>query len=123
MQYDPERVAANIRNAETEDLLDRITVYRSEMIPEAIEMVELELKRRGISTKRMEAHAAHREESIHYHPDGRVIRCSFCTRPAVIRRWGWHWLWGRIPIFPRPFAYCEICRPKSGNRPQTDWEG
>jgi hypothetical protein len=29
MQFDPERVLVNVRNATTEDLLDRVTVYRA----------------------------------------------------------------------------------------------
>ena len=38
MQFDIQRVRANIRQASTEDLLDRVTVYRAEMEPTAVAM-------------------------------------------------------------------------------------
>ena len=33
-------------------------------------------------------------------PDGTAVRCSFCHRPAVAEGWGWHRLWGVLPLFP-----------------------
>lgn len=52
MDWDADRVRANARQAPTEDLLERVTVYRSGMEPEAVEIIEAELRRRGICARR-----------------------------------------------------------------------
>ena len=44
-----ERVRDNARKAETEDLLDRITVYRAGMEDAALEIIDEELRHREIS--------------------------------------------------------------------------
>ena len=106
MQFDPERVRANIRQASTEDLLDRVTVYREEMEPTAIAMIETELARRQVFGEHIEEHARKRERAVLRRPDGTAIQCSFCHRPAVAQGWSWHRLWGRLPLFPRWFAFC-----------------
>ena len=48
LDFDPERVTRNVQEAASEDLLDRMTVYRDGMKPEAIHIIAEELKRRGI---------------------------------------------------------------------------
>lgn len=120
MQFDPERVRANVRAAETEDLLDRATVYRTGMEPEAIAIIETELYRRGVGAEQLEAHEAERRRTAIALPDGTVVQCSFCTRPAVEQKWGWHRIHGRglgallslLPLYrPRFLAYCEEHRP------------
>lgn len=113
MEFNLRRVAEFIRSAESEDLLDRVTVYRSGMEPAALDLMEMELDRRGFSRDDIAEHAAMRSESVILLPDGTALRCSFCDRPAAVRKWGWHRLFGRIPIFPRIFAYC----PEHGGIP------
>ena len=115
MQFDPERVLVNVRQATTEDLLDRVTVYRSGMEPEALEIIEGELQDRGVYRDQIRAHAARREKEVIPLPDGTAAPCSLCHRPAVAAAWGWHWLslmiWGKrrplVPIFPRYYHYCD----------------
>lgn len=107
MELDLERVRANVRAATTEDLLDRVTVFRAGMELEALEIIEAELADRGIDADAVAAHAVLRRAALPL-PDGTAMKCSFCHRPAVLRAWGWHHWWGLIPIFPRIFAYCDI---------------
>jgi len=114
MRFDPERVLSNVRRATTEDLLDRITVYRDGMEPEAIDIIEEELRRRGTGHQEIEAHAARRGARMIQLDDGTAQPCSFCHRPAVEQRWGWHRLWGKLPLFPRLFWYCDVHARRSG---------
>jgi hypothetical protein len=112
MQLDLERVKANVRKADTEDLLDRVTVYREEMEPEALAIITEELRARGVTEDDMRRHERQRHEAGVWREGGLVARCSFCHRPAVERRWGWHHLWGIVPLFPRRFHYCAVHRPR-----------
>src|SRR5262249_15170892 len=106
MRIDLERVRKNVREAGTEELLDRITAYRAGMEPAAIEIIEAELDRRGVGEAQIREHADRRASALQR---GGVARCcSFCERPAVVRRWGWHRLWSKLPIFPRLFWYCDV---------------
>lgn len=107
-RFDPERVRSNVRKAETADLLDRATVYRDEMESEALAIIEDELRTRGVTAVEIEAHARRREGHV------LAARCSFCRRPAVATGWGWHRLWGFLPVFPRRYRYCESHRPARG---------
>src|SRR5262245_47155008 len=106
MHWDVERVRANVRQSTTEDLLDRVTVYRAGMEPEALALIEEELHRRGVRTEAVEDHAARREQEAFLLPDGTAVPCSSCRCPAVAHGWGWHRLWGVLPVFPRVFYYC-----------------
>ena len=115
LEFDVQRVRANIHQASTEDLLDRVTVYRAEMEPTAVAMIETELAQRGVYAEKIEEHAAERERLVLRRPDGTARSCAFCERPAVAEGWGWHRLWGLWPIFPRWFAYCEQHRPADTN--------
>jgi hypothetical protein len=107
MLFDLERVRKNVQEASTEDLLDRATVYRAGMEPAALELIEEELKARGIDAAEIEEHGERRRPQVKYLPDGTAVRCSFCYRPAVGEGWDWHRLWGKIPLFPRFYCYCE----------------
>src|SRR5271154_2856771 len=60
MQFNAERVRDNVRQADTNDLLDRITVYRAGMEPEAVDIIESELFRRGLDGNAIAAHAEKR---------------------------------------------------------------
>ncbi len=118
-----ERVKANAERAETEDLLDRVTVYREEMEPDAVFLFEDELRRRGVTPAEIDAHGRRREAEGMVRDDGVPLRCQRCDRPAAERRWGWHRLWGVLPVFPRRIASCAAHRaggttsPAPGSRP------
>jgi hypothetical protein len=112
MFFDPERVKQNAAAATTEDLLDRVTVYRHEMEPVALDIVEAELWRRGIRQVDVDRHEEERRQAgVLARPDGGVRRCAWCDRPASVRVWGWHRLWGKVPLFPRLFDLCPVHAP------------
>jgi len=108
MRLDLRKIAEFIRRANTEELLDRVTVYREGMEPAALDLMEGELDRRGITREEIAEHDAERRTTAIMLPDGTALRCSFCCRPAIIQAQGWHKLFGRVPIFPRLFARCAI---------------
>jgi hypothetical protein len=104
-------VRANAAAAPTDDLLDRVTIYRAGMEPEAVQIIETELGRRNVSFEKIEAHGKTRRESAIM--DGPVARrCSFCYKPAVHEGWGWHRLYSLVPLFPRRLYYCDNHRPR-----------
>jgi hypothetical protein len=117
MKYDDEKVWLNARQAGTEDLLDRVTVYRAGMEPAALAIIEAELNSRGISREDIAAHERAQTAASLRDENGVARSCSFCRRPAVVEMWGWHHLWGKVPIFPRKFRYCEEHRPVSDSPP------
>ena len=123
LNFDPQRVRRNAREATTEDLLDRITVYREGMEPEAVEIIESELRSRGLNRDAIDRHdAMRRSESLIYR-GGFPAECSFCERPAVAHAWRWHLGWGRwlpVPILrPRHFFYCAQHRPPARRENST----
>ena len=107
MELSLKAVAAFMRTADTEDLLDRVTVYREGMEPAAVDLIEGELSRRGWPPERIAEHDRERRAAVVFRDDGTAYKCSFCDRPAVSRRVGWQRLWRRIPVFPRLLARCE----------------
>jgi hypothetical protein len=113
MNLDLERVRSNVQAATTEDLLDRVTVYRAGMEPEALQIVEEELVSRSVSAAEIADHEERRRKETTLLPDGTAVRCTLCHRPAVAEGWDWHRLWGLIPIFPRFFHYCAEHVPDS----------
>ena len=108
MRLDLKRIAAYVRKAQTEELLDRVTIYRDGMEPAALDLMEGELDRRGVSREDIADHDQQRRETAILLPDGTALRCNFCDRPAVVQARGWHKLFGRVPVFPRVFARCEL---------------
>jgi hypothetical protein len=114
MSLDLKTVAEFIRKADTEDLLDRVTVYREAMEPAAVDLMENELWQRGITPEELATHAANRADVVR-RADGSVVRCSHrdrsrgfaCDRPAVSERWHWFRLWGRVPVVPWWLPRCE----------------
>jgi hypothetical protein len=107
MAIDHERVRDNVHKADTEDLLDRLTVYRARMEPEALEIVEEELRSRGINTPQIRAHEQKQDKEVLWAEPGLAQACSFCHRPAVARGWTWqYFLFGLFPLFPRRANFC-----------------
>jgi hypothetical protein len=113
MRYDLERVKRNIKESQTVDLLDRITAYRAGMEPEAVVEVEDELRRRGVSAEDILAHAERWQREAIRDAGGLPARCSLCSRPAVAQGWGWHRVWGILPLFPCRYHYCADHQPTS----------
>jgi len=111
MRFDLRTVARYIRKAETDELLDRVTVYRDGMEPAALDLMEGELARRGVTPRQITAHEQERREVVLTRPDGSTLRCGFCDRPAITRGRGWYRLFGRVPVIPRIFPRCEIHGP------------
>ncbi len=105
MRFDPIHVLTHARAATTDDLLDRVTVFRAGMESEAVELFEMELRRRGVTPEQIGAHARQYEACLRA-ADGTVLPCSRCRKPAVAMRWGWHRLWGVLPVFPKRVRYC-----------------
>jgi hypothetical protein len=120
MLSDPERLKRNIQEAGTQDLLDRITAFRKGMEPEAVVMIEEELIKRGVDPEDVMNHWEEVKRDAIVLSDGMPARCSFCPRPAVAQRWGWHFSWGRIlPVFrPRHYYYCAAHRPGCKESPE-----
>jgi hypothetical protein len=119
MLFDLERVRRNVHLAATEDLLDRVTVSRAGMEPEALEVIEKELRDRGITAADIASHAERRQGETVSRPDG-PSRCTLCSRPAVSAGWGWHRLWGLVPLFPRYYYYCREHQPRKRPPPQRE---
>ena len=111
MLFNLDRVRRNVREATTEDLLDRATVYRAGMEPDALPVIEAELRERGVTAEEITDHERQRRAETSALPDGTVRHCSFCHRPAVAEGHGWHRLWGLLPVFPRFYYYCSAHRP------------
>lgn len=112
--FDIERVRENIQKATTEDLLDRITVYRMALEPAALEAVLAELTRRGITPADMVQHGQQRGSVLHDAAGlTRTCGASQCHKPAIVSAWGWHRLFGKVPIFPRAYYWCEEHRPSA----------
>ncbi len=111
MQLDLDRTRADVEKATTEDLLDRTTIYRAGMEPEALALIDDELHRRGALPEDVAAHAEWRRKAAIWDEDGLAVKCEKCARPAVVTSRGWHRLWGLVPVFPRTFALCAEHRP------------
>jgi hypothetical protein len=111
MKLNLQRVSENVARAPTEDLLDRITVYREGMEPEALELIAAELRHRGVTPAEIDAHEANRRRTMLTGPDGLPVKCALCWRPAVVEVREWHRLWKLLPFFPRRMGYCEVHRP------------
>jgi hypothetical protein len=128
-------ILKNVHDAETADLLDRITAFRAGMEPEAVAFIEDELEQRGVRAEQIEAHAERCRRECLFHEDGTARMCSFCRRPAVASGWGFHRLFhdgpapctpvGRLlsvlyrflPLgWPRYFCYCPDHLPGVGRR-------
>jgi hypothetical protein len=108
MRLDLRLVAGYIRRATTEELLDRVTVYRTEMEPAAVDLIEGELARRGITPDQIDDHERERRDAAIFLTDGTAMRCSVCDRPAVSQGRGWVRIFGVIPVFPRVLPYCDV---------------
>ena len=107
MHFDEQKVRDNVRRADTGDLLDRVTAYRAGMEPTAIEMIEQELRGRGVSSAAVARHREIGEAEWLWLDDGSAAMCSYCRRPAVQIAWGWFRIFGgMVPLLPRRVYRC-----------------
>jgi hypothetical protein len=113
VKLDLRAVAENARRADTTELLDRVTVYRDDMEPAALDLIEGELARRGVERGAIREHDRVRRERLVHDPDGNLVRCEYCDQPAVRLRRRWHCIGGFLPVFRRTFAYCGEHEPGS----------
>jgi hypothetical protein len=104
-EFDEANVRENARKAEINDLLDRVTVYRTSLEPQAYPILIEELQRRGIGPADIVDHQSYRGECLRDRSNF-VRKCTLCSAPAVSSAWGWHQLFGKLPLFPRRFYYC-----------------
>jgi hypothetical protein len=107
MELNLERVRAGVKAASTADLLDRATIFRAGMEPEALAIIDEELYQRGVTASEIHDHAERLRAAV-LEEDGVALRCRYCDRPAVTRGWRWQRLWGVLPLFPRRVALCEV---------------
>ena len=108
MEFDPEKCLVAVQQAETDDLLDRVTAYRQGMEPAAVSVIEQELRQRGITAVAIADHAEECRRTCLFDATGIALKCSRCRRPALAQTWGWHRLWGILPVFPRPLRLCAV---------------
>src|SRR5262245_58132366 len=106
MRLDLEKLRENVLEASTEDLLDRATIYRAGMEPEALAIIDEELRARGVSAADAADHAEQARRGALVGDDGIAVKCQNCPRPAVAYAWRWQRLWGLLPLFPRRVPLC-----------------
>jgi hypothetical protein len=100
-------IAKSIRESSTEELLDRVTVYREGMEPAALDLIEGELSRRGFNSTAISDHEAERKAQGLLLIGGVAWPCSRCNRPAVRRAWTWLRLARWIPVLPWRLRFCQ----------------
>lgn len=106
MRLDLKRVQNNVKAATTEDLIDRVTVYRASLDPGAIPVIVEELMSRGVSAEEIARHDERAARPI-VDASGAARPCSRCRKPAAVREWRWHRIFGIVPLFPRVTYSCE----------------
>jgi hypothetical protein len=102
-----EFVRANVRRADTRDLLDRLTAFRAGLEPEALAIIVDELRARGITPEDVDGHDRNDRGVLFSGRTGTAVECDFCTRRAVCEEWGWWKLFGLIPLYPTAHRVCE----------------
>jgi hypothetical protein len=112
MRLDLDCVRTNVRKAATEELLDDATIYREGMEPAALDVIENELRERGVTRDAVAEHERKRRETALFDEYGVAVKCCKCRRPAVVEGGDWHRLWGLVPLFRRRFAWCAEHAPK-----------
>jgi hypothetical protein len=106
MEWNEKRLIDAIAAAATDDLLDRVTAYRAGMESEAIKRIERELHKRGVTAAQIADHREQCNQTCVFQSDGTAVMCSFCRKPAIKQGWGWHKLWGVLPLIPRWLRRC-----------------
>jgi hypothetical protein len=111
MRFNLDKIRANVQAASTDDLLDRATLWRDGMEPAALDLIEAELRCRGVKADELEARSARLAGEVISARDGLPALCYRCQKPAIERRWVWGKLWRLVPLFPRRANVCKEHRP------------
>lgn len=98
--------------ASTRELLDRVTLFRKGMETEAIEILEKELSRRGVSPRDCQEHQEKWAPKILWDSEGLPRTCCKCQNPATSLGKAWVRFFGLIPLIPYRAAFCEDHLPK-----------
>jgi hypothetical protein len=106
LAFDEQKCLAELRHADTADLLDRVTAYRAGLEPRAIALIEQELHDRGVTAEEIDAANTTSQRECLFDATGIALPCSRCWRPAVAVIWRWHKLWGVLPLFPWRLRCC-----------------
>ena len=107
MESRPQKLLAHVQQMEQEELLDRVTVFRDAMRPDAVEVMEAELARRGVGPDEIHQHHRQIRHRVLLDSHGIPLQCSWCERAAVEKREDLHKLWRLIPVAKRVWYYCE----------------
>ena len=116
LKFDPQKCLLEVRRADTADLLDRVTAFRQGMEPQAVDLIEGELRQRGITQAKIDGRMAECRRDCIFDAAEIALSCSRCRRPAVVEMNGWHRLFGLLPVFPRSLRYCEEHQPAHAER-------
>lgn len=100
--------------AETPVLLDRVTVLREGMTPDAVEIFLAELARRGVGPEQIRDHEREWKPRVLQRPDGLPATCTWCGRAATTQRQAWHKLFRLFPVYKRTQYYCNDHAPSAG---------
>jgi hypothetical protein len=112
LKFDPQKCLLEVRRADSEDLLDRVTAYRDGMEPPAVDLIEGELRRRGVVQAAIDVRMAECRRECIFDAENVALPCSRCRRPAIAEMVGWHRLFGLVPVFPRSLRYCREHTPE-----------
>ena len=93
-ELDLDRVRKNVAKAATTDLLERASLYRDGMEPAALDVIEMELRNRGVSYLDQTAFGDAHAQAVLRGRDGAPQRCYRCSHAAVAEQWGWRRLFG-----------------------------
>ncbi|MSR32216.1 MAG: hypothetical protein EXR99_11990 [Gemmataceae bacterium] len=111
MRIDLNKVAGYAQNACTEELLDRVTLWRQGMEADALQILEMELAKRGITFQEVQNHAEQWSGRVARDASGLPLVCKQCPRPATVIGWSWVRILGLLPLFPRRCGYCDTHKP------------
>jgi hypothetical protein len=107
MEISPAKLLAHVAQMDQEELLDRVTVFREVMRPDAVEVMEAELARRGIGPDEIHQHHRQIKHRVLRDSHGIPAQCSWCERAAVEKREDFHKFWRLIPVAKRIWYYCD----------------
>ncbi len=107
MTLNLEKVRVYATNASNRELLDRVTVFKSGMEPNALTIIHQELRHRGVTQTQIQDHETLLEPLVIRGPEGMPRICKKCSLPAISCEWGWLKVFGFIPILPWKNLFCE----------------
>ena len=92
--------------AETNDLIERVTIQRDDLDPEALTIIMQELLSRNISAETVSEYEKSRDKFL-YDSQGKPRLCNICGRPAISSIKSWLKFLRIVPIMPITEYCCE----------------